>query len=214
MKVIAIPVSSLEDSKTRLAGALSPLERGALTLAMLEDVIDATTGVPGWDTWVISPDESVLEIAATRGIVRVLEEKPPLANAVRQVEAEASDGGVEHLAILLGDTPMVTAEALTTALHTLGAVILAPDVREVGTNLLVRRPPRAIRARFGTDSFRKHLEAAALAGIPASVVQHPDLAFDLDVPADILTLLRSKREGRTRTVCLEMDLRARIRVHT
>lgn len=214
MKVIAIPVSSLEDSKTRLAGALSPLERGALTLAMLEDVIDATTGVPGWHTWVISPDESVLEIAATRGVVRLLEEKPPLGNAVRQVEAEAADGGVEHLAILLGDTPMVTSEALTTALHTLGSVILAPDARELGTNLLVRRPPRAIRARFGTDSFRKHLEAAALAGIPASVVQHPDLGFDLDVPADILTLLRSKREGRTRTVCLEMDLRARIRVHT
>jgi 2-phospho-L-lactate guanylyltransferase len=214
VKVIAIPVSSLDESKTRLADALSLLERGALTLAMLEDVIDATTALPGWETWVISPDETVLEIAATRGVVRVLEEKPPLANAVRQIEAEAVDHGVEQLAILLGDTPLVTTEALLSALHTLGAVILAPDEREVGTNLLVRRPPRAIRARFGTESFRKHLEGAAMAGIPASVVQHPELAFDLDAPADILTLLRSKKEGRTRDVCLEMDLRARIRVHS
>src|SRR5262249_32447251 len=29
--------------------------RAALTLAMLEDVIDATTLLPGWETWVVSP---------------------------------------------------------------------------------------------------------------------------------------------------------------
>jgi len=214
VKVIAVPITSLDEAKTRLADALSPLERGALTLAMLEDVIDATVQVAGWDTWVVSPDESVLEIAAARGVLGIREEKPPLGNAVRQAEAEAVDRGAEQLAILLGDTPMVTADALTRALHTLGSVVLAPDERELGTNLLVRRPVAAIRARFGTESFRKHLEAAAMAGAPAAVVQLPELAFDLDLPGDILTLLRSRRPGRTREVCLEMDLRARIRVHT
>ncbi len=214
MKVIAVPVKSLEEAKSRLSPALSPLERGALTLAMLEDVLDATGAVAGFETWVVSPDEAVLEVAARRGAHPILEEKPPLLSALRQVELKAIDHGADILAVLLADTPLVTVEALTAALHTLGPVVLAPDGERFGTNLLVRRPPRAIRARFGVESFRKHLETAATADVPAAIAEIPDLAFDLDSPGDILTLLRSRREGRTREVCLDMDLRARISVRT
>lgn len=214
MRVVAVPVKSLSRAKTRLSPALTGLERGALTLAMLEDVLDAAVELAGWETWVISPDEAVLEVAARRGVRGVPEDKPPLSSAVRQAEAEAQEAGADALAILLADTPLVTPEALTGALHTLGPVVLAPDRDEVGTNLLVRRPPSVIRARFGSESCRKHLETAALAGVPAAVVESPELAFDLDAPGDILTLLRTRRPGRTREVCLEMDLGARIGVRT
>jgi 2-phospho-L-lactate/phosphoenolpyruvate guanylyltransferase len=212
VKVLAIPVKSLSEAKSRLAPALSPLERGALTLAMFEDVLDAAVQLQGWELWVVSPDEAVLEVAARRSVRGVPEDKPPLSNAVRQVEREAEDAGADVLAVLLADTPLVTAEALTRGVHTLGPVVLAPDEDEVGTNLLVRRPPAVIRARFGSESFRKHLETAAIASVPAAVVEAPELAFDLDAPGDILTLLRTRRAGRTRDVCLEMDLGARIGV--
>jgi 2-phospho-L-lactate/phosphoenolpyruvate guanylyltransferase len=214
MRIVAVPVKSLAEAKTRLAPALAPLERAALTLAMLEDVLDATTGVAGWQTWVISPDEAVLEIAARRGVRPILEDKPPLSNAIRQVEQEATDAGAEALAVLLADTPLVTSEALVRATHTLGRVILAPSADRSGTNLMIRRPPRAIRARFGPESFRKHLETAETSGVPTAVVELEELAFDLDVPGDILTLLQSRREGRTREVCLDMDLRSRIGIRT
>lgn len=213
VKVIAVPVKSLSEAKSRLSPALSPLERGALTLAMLEDVLDAAS-LPGWDTWVISPDEAVLEVAVRRGVRTIVEEKPPLANAVRQVEAEATEAGAEALAVLLADTALVTPDALMRAIHTLGPIVLAPDEDELGTNLLLRRPPRAIGARFGSESFRKHVEAAALADLPVAIAHIPELAFDLDAPGDILTLLRTRRQGRTREVCLAMDLRSRIQVHT
>ena len=49
MRAIVLPVRSLESSKSRLAEFLTPIERAALTLAMLEDVLDATTVMPGWD---------------------------------------------------------------------------------------------------------------------------------------------------------------------
>jgi 2-phospho-L-lactate guanylyltransferase len=214
VKVLAIPVKSLSDAKSRLAPVLSPLERGALTLAMFEDVLDAALELSGWDLWVVSPDEAVLEVAARRGVRGVLEDKPPLSNAVRQVEQEAEEAGAGVLAVLLADTPLVTTEALMRGVHTLGPVVLAPDEDEAGTNLLVRRPPAVIRARFGSESFRKHLETAAIASVPAAVVQAPELAFDLDAPGDILTLLRTRRPGRTREVCQEMDLGARIGVRT
>jgi 2-phospho-L-lactate guanylyltransferase len=214
VKVLAIPVKSLSEAKSRLSPALSPLERGALTLAMLEDVLDAALELAGWELWVVSPDEAVLEVAARRRVRGVPEEKPPLSNAVRQVEQEAEDAGADVLAVLLADTPLVTAQALMRGVHTLGPVVLAPDEDGVGTNLLVRRPPAVIRARFGSESFRKHLETAAMANVPAAVVEAPELAFDLDAPGDILTLLRTRRPGRTREVCLEMDLGARIGVRT
>ena len=214
VRAIVLPVKSLSDSKTRLSPVLSSLERGALTLAMLEDVMDATQALPGWETWVVSPDEVVLEVALRRGARAIEEEKPALANAIKQVETEASARGADALAVLLPDTPLVTSDVLTRALHTLGPVVLAPSLDETGTNLLVRRPPTAIPARFGSDSFRRHLEASALADLPTAVVERPELAFDLDLPDDILTVLEARRRGRTREVCLDMDLPSRIATGT
>ncbi len=214
MRVIALPVKSLADAKSRLGPVLSPLERGALTLAMLEDVLDVTLELPGWDTWVVSPDESVLEITLARGAHAIIEDEPPLTNAILQVQEEAKERSVEHLAVLLADTPLVTSEALTRALHTLGPVVLAPSVDESGTNLLVRRPPAVIDARFGPDSYRRHLEAAAETDVPASVVSIPELAFDLDVPGDILTVLEADKPGRTRDVVREMDIGSRLPTRT
>jgi 2-phospho-L-lactate guanylyltransferase len=214
VRVIALPVKSLAETKSRLDPVLSPLERGALTLAMFEDVLDVTLDVSGWETWVVSPDEAVLEIAMSRGAYAVEEERPPLTAAIRQVEEEAAGRLVDTLAVLLPDTPLVTHPVLTRALRTLGAVVVAPSADEGGTNLLIRRPPAAIGARFGHDSYRRHLQAAAEADVPTSVVEAPELAFDLDVPSDILTVLDSRREGRTLQVCRELDLGARIATRT
>ena len=210
VRAIALPVKSLSEAKSRLEPVMSTLERGALTLAMLEDVLDATTQLPGWDTWVISPDEAVLEVAARRGVHRIVETTPNLSAAIAQVEVEAVGRDASTLAVLLPDTPFVTATALLRALHTLGPVVIAPATGEDGTNLLVRRPPNVIGAHFGPDSYRKHLQAAAEADLPMSVVELPELAFDLDVPGDILTVLDARRAGRTRAVCEDMDMRARL----
>ncbi len=214
MRVIALPVKSLDDAKTRLGPVLAPIERASLTLAMLEDVMDATQALAGWETWVISPDESVLELVMQRGAHAIAEVAPPLGTAIRQVEEEAAARQAEALAVLLPDTPLVTSEALTRALHTLGPVVLAPSADEGGTNLLIRRPPTAIGARFGHDSYRRHLQAAAEAGLPTSIVHRPELAFDLDLPGDILTVLEARRPGRTLDVCRELELGARIATRT
>lgn len=210
MKVIAVPVKHMERAKGRLAELLTPLERAALTLAMLEDVLDACMEIPGWQTWVVSPDEAVLEVAARRRAMPVIEEEPGLVRAVHQVDEMAS--GTDALAILLGDLPLLTRPALTGALQTLGAVVAAPAGSDGGTNLLVRRPPVVIPPRFGTDSFRKHREAAELHDLPFAMARAPELAFDLDVPADILTLLEANARNRTSAACREMGLPARLRV--
>jgi 2-phospho-L-lactate guanylyltransferase len=211
MRILAIPVKSLSRAKSRLAPALSPLERGALTLAMLEDMLDVTLEIPGWETWVVSPDEVALEISARRGAKAIPEDKGPLSAAIRQVEILAKDREADALAVLPGDLPMVTGEALYGALHTLGAVVLAAASDGTGTSLLLRRPPRAIPARFGPDSFARHQALAAERDMPVAIVERQELAFDLDRPGDILRLLEAGHRGRTREVCVQMDLGERIR---
>src|ERR687892_29956 len=168
MRVIAVPVKSLDRAKGRLAAVLEPLERAALTLAMLEDVLDACLAVPGWHTWVVSPDEAVLEVSARRRARPIAEEDPGLLAAIRQVEEEAA--GADVLAVVLGDLPLLTAPALELALHTLGPVVAVPSDSDRGTNVLLRRPPSVIPARFGTDSYRRHREAAEVLGVPLSSV--------------------------------------------
>jgi 2-phospho-L-lactate guanylyltransferase len=210
MHAIVLPVKSLDEAKARLEPALTKVERAALTLAMLEDVLDATLAMPGWESWVISPDETVLEVAGRRGATPVVEEEPPLNTAIRQAEAEAIGRGLDALAVLLPDTPLLTVAALTRALHTLGPVVVAPSADERGTNLLLRRPPDAIAARFGVDSFRRHVEAAAEADLPLSVVEPEEIGFDLDTPGDILTVLGSSRPTRTRAVLRELGADERV----
>src|SRR5438105_6728906 len=139
VRILAIPVKSLARAKTRLGKVLSPMERAALTLAMLEDVLDAAVAQPAWETWVISPDEAVLEIAVRRGVRPLQEEKAPLSAAVRQVEIEAAERDADALAVVLADLPLLTPEALEPALKTLGSVVLAPSVSDGGTTFLLRR---------------------------------------------------------------------------
>lgn len=212
MRVITIPVKSLGRSKTRLAAALSPLERGALTLAMLEDVLDVALEMPAWETWVLSSDEVVLEVAARRGARALPEERSGLATAIRQAESTAVREGAQTLVVLPSDLPLLTVRALSDALRTLGPVVVARSTRD-GTSLLLRRPPKVIPARFGPDSFARHLALAAERDLPAAVVDRRELSFDLDLPEDILDLLQDGRRGRTREVCLGMDLGARLAAH-
>jgi 2-phospho-L-lactate guanylyltransferase len=214
VRAIALPVKSLGDAKSRLSTLLSPLERGALALAMYEDVLDETLDLDGWETWVVSADESVLEIAMGRRAHGIVEDRPSLSSAVHQIEEEAAARQIEALAILPADTPLVTSEALKAALHTLGPVVIAPSADERGTNLLLRRPPGAIPSRFGPDSFRRHLETAAEHGLPTAVIERRELSFDLDEPGDILTVLETRRPGRTLDVCRDMDLAGRLAART
>jgi 2-phospho-L-lactate/phosphoenolpyruvate guanylyltransferase len=211
MRVIAVPVKSLERAKGRLSGVLEPLERAALTLAMLEDVLDACLAMPGWQTWVISPDEAVLEVSARRRARPVVEESPGLLAAIHQVEEEAA--GADALAVVLADLPLITTEALGRLLHTIGPVVAAPAGSDRGTNALLRRPPQVIPARFGTSSFRKHRDVAEQLDIPFARVDLPELGFDLDRPEDVPALLAAGGRGRTRAACLEMGLPARLALH-
>jgi 2-phospho-L-lactate guanylyltransferase len=211
MRTLAVPVKPLERAKRRLGHLLSPDERAILTLAMLEDVFDACEGQAGWDVWVVSRDARVLEVAARRGVRPLTETGTSLLEAVRLVEA-AVPGPKDELAVVLADLPFAVAPALAEVLSRPGPVVAVPAASDGGTNVLLRRPPSAIRARFGRASFAKHRWAARRAGVSFETADVPELAFDLDRPEDLERVLADRRHrGRTWAVCLEMGLAERLR---
>jgi len=210
VQVLTVPVKVLERSKRRLGPLLSPAERAVLSLAMFEDVLDACLAQLDWEVWVLSVSEAALEVAARRGARPVTEDGQSLLQAVRQAEAQVT-GRRDSMAVVLGDLPLLTAEALARAVATPGTVVASPAASDGGTNMLLRRPASIIPARFGRASFAKHRWAARRAGVGFAVVDLPELAFDLDRPADVARFLAAGRRGRTRSACLEMGLAGRLR---
>jgi 2-phospho-L-lactate guanylyltransferase len=214
MRVLAVPVKSLERAKSRLAPILTAGERAVLSLVMFEDVLDACLAQRDWTTWVISRDEAVLEIGARGGARAIAERGTSLLEAIRQAEAEAP-APTSELGVVLADLPLITAHALSRALAAdrKAHVVAAPAASDGGTNLLLRRPPNIIAARFGRSSFAKHRWAARRARVPFEEIQIPELAFDLDRPEDLARVLAEGGGHRTRAACLEMGVRDRLPVH-
>jgi 2-phospho-L-lactate guanylyltransferase len=213
MLVLAVPVRRLEDAKTRLAPILSPRERGELMLAMLHDVVTAATRQAAWETWVVSADRTVLDAAEAHGATPVREPGTGLLAAVRYVEDLALRRGAGELAVLLADLPWITKGSLAGALGVDAPVVAVRAASDGGTNLLVRRPPNAIRARFGRESYAKHRWAAQRAGVAVRTVESDELAFDLDGPGDLRRLLASGRPCGALTTCREMGVAERLRLH-
>jgi 2-phospho-L-lactate guanylyltransferase len=213
MNVVAVPVKPLQRAKSRLAPLLSPSERAALTLAMLEDVLDASLAVEGWDVWVVSHADPALELARGLGATPVREHGHTLAEAVRQVEADLVEHGpTSALAVVLADLPFVTSDALLRVLTEPAPVVASPATSDGGTNVLVRRPPAIIRSRFGPSSFAKHRWAARRAGVEFRAVASDELGFDLDRPEDLNVVVRSGDGTKTEAVCRRLGLPQRLRL--
>jgi len=210
MRAVVVPVRRLDSAKTRLAPLLSEAERAAAALAMARDVLSACAAQSGWETWVVSSDPSVLEIAGAAGARRVPEEGTTLLGAIGQAERMAQDAGAEALAVVLADLPWITPAALARVLEPEGPVVAVRADSDGGTNALVRRPPVVVPALFGRASFARHERAAGRAGMPLRRVDVEELAFDLDRPEDVRRLLRDGRPGRTLEACLDMGLAERL----
>ena len=214
MRVIGIPVKSLQGAKTRLSPVLSPEERARLAVAMFDDVLAACRLLPGWEVWVITREREIRRRAEREGQRALAETGGTLRQAIRQLEVEAGLGGCTELAVVLADLPFATHRALAGVLNGPSSVAAVPAISDGGTNVLVRRPPTVIPARFGRSSFQKHRAEAYRRGVTYESIDSPALGFDLDRPADLGAVLEAENDSRTRAACLEMGLADRLRLHT
>ena len=208
MSCAVVPVKALSASKSRM---LPDLDRGqleTLALVMLEDVLAALCAVSSIDRVVtLTPDATVARTARAAG-AEALERPDTGLNAA--IDAAARDlelGPDEPFLVVLGDVPNVEAQDIETLCQAVGAaegpaVALAPS-RDGGSAALLRAPYNAIPSCFGSDSARRHRDAARDCGVPLFELQLDSLQLDLDRPEDLESFLATSRGGRATRAFLE-----------
>jgi 2-phospho-L-lactate guanylyltransferase len=221
MTIALIPVKRLEESKSRLLPQLPDARRQALTLAMLEDLIESLSGTPGIDRIAVTtPDPLVAERAADGGAEILMREEPGLNAALEdgreQLSKEdagdsATDRANDGFMIVLGDVPGALPEDFSKLLEAAtrsegSGVWLAPS-SDGGTSAMLQRPATAIPCCFGRNSARRHREAAAEAGVPFFEIELASLSIDLDHPEDLIAFLKTKSGGRRTRALLEENSR-------
>jgi 2-phospho-L-lactate/phosphoenolpyruvate guanylyltransferase len=188
--VAVVPVKDLARAKQRLAARLSPSDRRALVLLMLEDVLQTLRRVPALSgILVVTREREVASRAALFG-AEVLQEpaNDGYTSAIDRAARELTRRGETAMLTIPGDVPGATPTEISRLVEAGSAapcVVLAPSRDERGTNAALVCPPDAFELRFGEPSFEAHLARAREAGLAIDVMRLRGLALDLDRPEDL-----------------------------
>jgi len=94
-----------------------------------------------------------------------------------------ADAGVRLVVVAAGDLPLAVDLVWATRYR---GVTIVPDRRHEGTNVLAVPTDIGFEFTYGPGSFARHLDHARRLGVPVRVVNAPGLAWDVDVPGDLL----------------------------
>jgi 2-phospho-L-lactate guanylyltransferase len=187
---VLVPVNRLDRAKGRLAELLTPAERVELAEATLLTVVAAAQDA-GFALAILTADRRVGDLVGTPA--RMVAEDPALRGLNAQIEAaiavlDVPSGG---LLIVHADLPLATGAALRSVVSAAAPAPSATLVRsgDGGTNAMLLRPPGRCALAYGRGSFALHRAAAEAAGMEVRAVEVPELALDLDTPADLDALL-------------------------
>jgi 2-phospho-L-lactate guanylyltransferase len=181
-EVVLIPVKAFHQAKRRLEATLAGPARVRLVRAMASHVVSACRPLP---VSVVCDDEEVARWAEDLGAAVMWEPGQGLNGAVRAGVDRLARAGALWVTIAHGDLPR--ARGLGT-LDRFDGVTLVPDRRDDGTNVLRLPAGRDFRFAYGRGSFRAHRAEATRLGLPVRVLRDPDLAYDVDLPADVVEL--------------------------
>jgi 2-phospho-L-lactate guanylyltransferase len=182
---VLVPVKAFAEAKVRLAPALRAPERAALAEAMASRVLTAARGLP---VAVVCDDRAVADWARARHALVVWEPGRGLNGAVEAGVTLLSQSGVERVVVAHADLPL--AEGLDALADSMGdGVILVPDRREDGTNVVCIPTGAGFRFSYGPGSFARHCAEAHRLGLDVRFVHDDRLAYDVDLPADLAELI-------------------------
>ena len=182
--VAGVPVKSFSAAKKRLATAIAPEARIALSREMARRTCNLLAEV-GVRTLVLAADLEVANWAEGLALETVLDQGSDLNRAAGVAVAVASG---QPWMLIHADLPLLDPQVLSTliaAIDSEGSVI-APS-RDGGTPVIGASLP-TFDFSYGPGSFHRHLRL--LAPSHPRVVVDPRLAIDLDEPTDLETVRR------------------------
>jgi 2-phospho-L-lactate/phosphoenolpyruvate guanylyltransferase len=189
-----VPAKRFSEAKARLAPLLTRSERAQLARAMLQDVMTVLSSATEFaGILVVSGDPSAAEVVCPFG-ARLVDDvlETGVNDAVRQGLNALTADRVAGAVIVPGDVPFVTPAEVQTVLRAMmeGGIVLAPALRDGGTNCLAMADPCAIEPCFGEGSFIAHQAAARRAGIACTICRLDGIGHDIDCPDDLVAGLR------------------------
>jgi 2-phospho-L-lactate guanylyltransferase len=184
-EVVLIPVKAFHQAKRRLGSALSDAERIRLVRTMASQVVAACTPLP---VAVVCDDATVAQWALELGATVMWEPGQGLNGAVRAGVERLARAGTRWVIVAHGDLPRAHGLGV---LSRFDGVTLVPDRRDDGTNVLRLPAGSDFRFAYGPGSFRAHRAEATRLGLPVRVLRDPNLAYDVDWPADVVELRRT-----------------------
>ena len=176
--VALIPVKAFDQAKARLSPALTAVDRERLARWMATRVIEAVRQVP---CFVACDDERVAEWADELGVGVLWGPGLGLNGAIDVGVATLAGKGADHVVIAHGD--IVRPERLPTV-AVADTIVIVPDRRRDGTNVLSRPTTVVLPAGYGAGSFAKHLHAALDSGAGVQVRSDQHLSIDIDTIDD------------------------------
>lgn len=190
-----VPIKPLAEAKSRLSPVLTSEARRSLMATMLRHTLSVLTRVESLaGVLVVSADAEVARIAEDYDVAFLPEpEAPGLNVSLTRAAAEVQAQGAKGIMIVPGDLPqmdVVSIEAVLAAASDPPAMVIVPDRRERGTNVLLLAPPDLLSFSYGPGSFQRHLALAEARSVQPVVLRLPNLAIDADLPED-LSLLQS-----------------------
>ena len=178
-EAVLIPIKAFSEAKVRLAEVLNAADRAALARSLAAGVIAAAGEAA---VSVVCDDIEVAEWASAAGAAVIWTPARGLNAAVAEGVSALAAQGVALVTVAHADLPLVTS---LTGLGRPGTVVLAPDRRRDGTNVIAIPTDCGFSFSYGAGSFRRHRAEAERLGLTVEVVDRPDLAWDVDVPDDL-----------------------------
>jgi 2-phospho-L-lactate guanylyltransferase len=179
---VLVPVKAFGEAKLRLAPALSPAKRVELARMMAERVVRSAADLP---VAVVCDDREVASWARALGALVIWEPGRGLNGAVEAGVAHLRRAGAELVVVAAGDLPLASDLRWVTRLR---GVTLVPDRRHDGTNVIAVPTVRPFTFSYGPGSYSRHLAEARTLGVPVRVVHDSPLAWDVDLPADLVAV--------------------------
>ena len=186
-----IPIKNLNQAKSRLSRVLSHEKKREIIWRIFRHVVSACIQSK-IECVILTSDPDVVRWSSENNL-KVIEDFSPLNEALANciVMLNNQEHELDNLLIVFSDLPMLTTTDLANILKLLNDcdVVICPDLRLEGTNVLAVRKSILFKPMYGIDSFRKHLEL--FSNIRVKVYVSLGTGFDLDTEED-LKLLKTR----------------------
>ena len=179
-EAVLVPVKAFHQAKVRLAPALSAPNRASLARAMATRVVESAGDLP---VAVVCDDREVANWARQLGALVIWEPGRGLNGAVQEGVLRLGSLGVDLVVVAAGDLPMARDLRWVTRFS---GITIVPDRRRDGTNVIAVPTSSGFAFSYGPGSFARHVQEAKRLRLPTRIVHSSALAWDVDVPEDLV----------------------------